>query len=82
MGRLQSWADSCSIISRDYGQVSAVVKVRFLVLAQQELDDVLPWYDEQAAGLGREFLDELDLAVRRAVTYPLSCPEIDNRLRL
>jgi len=57
------------------------MKVRFLSLAQGELDDAVTWYNEQAAGMGREFLDELDRSVRRAVTYPLSCPEIDPGLR-
>ena len=57
------------------------MKVRFLSLAQQELYDAVTWYNEQAAGMGREFLDELDRSVRRAVTYPLSCPEVDPGLR-
>lgn len=57
------------------------MKVRFLSPAQQELDDAVAWYNEQADGLGREFLDELDRAVRRAVTYPSSCQEIDPGLR-
>ena len=41
------------------------MKVRFLTPAQRELDDAVAWYDEQAAGLGLEFLDEFDRAVRR-----------------
>jgi hypothetical protein len=53
------------------------VNVHFLTLAQQELDDAAAWYNEQAAGLGQEFLDELDRVVRRAVTFPMSCPEIE-----
>jgi plasmid stabilization system protein ParE len=57
------------------------MKVRFLSLAQQELDDAVAWYSNQAAGMGKEFLDELDRAVRRVVAYPLSCPEIDPGLR-
>jgi len=57
------------------------MKVRFLSLAQQELDDAVTWYNEQAAGMSREFLDELDRSVRRVVTYPLSCLEIDPGLR-
>ncbi|MBF0558683.1 MAG: type II toxin-antitoxin system RelE/ParE family toxin [Nitrospirae bacterium] len=57
------------------------MKVRFLSLAQQELDDAVTWYNEQATGMGREFLDELDRAVRRTVAYPLSCPEVDPGLR-
>jgi plasmid stabilization system protein ParE len=57
------------------------MKVRFLSPAQQELDDAVAWYDEQADGLGSEFLDELDRAVRRAVSYPLSSQKIDPGLR-
>ena len=57
------------------------MKLRFLILAQQELDDAVAWYNEQAAGLGQEFLDELDRVVRRAVTFPMSCPEIEPGVR-
>jgi plasmid stabilization system protein ParE len=57
------------------------MKVRFLTLAQQELDDAVAWYNEQADGLGKEFLDELDRAVRRAVVFPMSCPQITSGLR-
>jgi len=57
------------------------VNVRFLTLAQREVDDAVAWYDGQAAGLGQEFLDELDRAVRRAVAFPMSCPEIDPGIR-
>jgi plasmid stabilization system protein ParE len=57
------------------------MKVRFLALAQRELDDAVTWYNDQVDGLGQEFLDELDRAVRRSVRYPLSCPEIIPGLR-
>ena len=57
------------------------MKLRFLILAQRELDDTVAWYNEQAAGLGQEFLDELDRVVRRAVTFPMSCPEIEPGVR-
>ena len=57
------------------------MNVRFLTLAQREVDDAVAWYDGQAAGLGQEFLDELDRAVRRAVAFPMSCPEIDPGIR-
>jgi len=57
------------------------VKLRFLILAQRELDDAVAWYNEQTAGLGQEFLDELDRVVRRAVTFPMSCPEIEPGVR-
>lgn len=57
------------------------MKLRFLILAQRELDDAVTWYNEQAAGSGQEFLDELDRVVRRAVTFPMSCPEIEPGVR-
>ncbi|TAK37066.1 MAG: type II toxin-antitoxin system RelE/ParE family toxin [Chloroflexota bacterium] len=57
------------------------MKVVFLALAQQELDDAVAWYDEQSRGLGIEFLDQLDRAVRRIVSFPTSCPEIEPGLR-
>ena len=57
------------------------MKVSFLTLAQQELDYAVVWYNEQAAGLGHEFLDELDRAVRRAAAFPMSCPEMEPGVR-
>lgn len=48
------------------------MKVVFLAPAQNELDDAVAWYNRQAAGLGRELLDELDRAVRRALAFPQS----------
>jgi len=39
------------------------MNVRFLVPARQELDDAVAWYDQQADGLGKEFLDELDRVI-------------------
>lgn len=57
------------------------MKVRFLAVAQNELDDAVDWYNDQAAGLGREFLDEADRAVRRTVSFPMSCPEIELGIR-
>jgi len=57
------------------------MKVRFLSPARQELDDAVTWYDQQAEGLGKEFLDELDRVIRRVVTYPFSAMEIESGLR-
>jgi toxin ParE2 len=57
------------------------VNVRFLAPAQRELDDAVAWYNEQVIGLGLEFLDELDRAVRRVLAFPLSYPEIEPSIR-
>jgi len=32
------------------------MKIRFLSLANQEVDDAVRWYEEQAEGLSRDFL--------------------------
>lgn len=57
------------------------MNVRFLVPAQLELDEAVSWYEAQSEGLGQEFLDELDRAVRRVVAYPASCEMITAPLR-
>lgn len=57
------------------------MKIRFLKPALSEVDDAVVWYDSQSFGLGTQFLDDLDRVVRRIVSYPLSCPEIEPNLR-
>lgn len=39
------------------------------------------WFGQRASGLGVEFLDELDRAVRRAATFPVSSPEMEPGIR-
>jgi len=55
--------------------------VRFTIRARRELDDAVAWYEVQVPGLGMEFLDELDRAVRRISVYPSSGSEIGPELR-
>lgn len=57
------------------------MRIRFLSIAQQELDDAFDWYQRQSAGLGYEFLDEIDRVVHRIKAYPDSCAEISPGLR-
>jgi len=38
------------------------MNIRFLTLAQQEVDDAVFWYHNQAEDTSQEFLDELDRA--------------------
>jgi plasmid stabilization system protein ParE len=57
------------------------VKVVFLAQAESELDDAVVWYNRQAVDFGRELLDELDRAIRRAATFPLSYSEIEPGIR-
>jgi len=57
------------------------VRVRFLELAQYELDDAFLWYEEQLPGLGRELLDEMDRSIRRITRWPLAGKEISTEVR-
>ena len=57
------------------------MKVSFLTLAQQELDNAVTWHNGESPSLGQEFLDEVDRAVRRVVAFPMSCPEIERGVR-
>jgi hypothetical protein len=52
------------------------MKVRFLELAQYELDDAFVWYEEHIQGLGWELLAEVDRFIRRVAQWPLPKPAI------
>lgn len=56
------------------------MKVLFLKPAQSEVDDTVAWYDSQSRGMGMQFLDDIDRAIRRIVAYPLSNVEIEQGL--
>jgi len=45
------------------------------------MDDAVEWYEEQASGFGKAFLDEIDNAIRRIVAWPFSCAEISPSIR-
>ncbi|MCX5811246.1 MAG: type II toxin-antitoxin system RelE/ParE family toxin [Proteobacteria bacterium] len=57
------------------------MKIRFLTPAQWEVNDAVQWYNDQKIGLGIEFLDELDMTVRRIAAFPESYREIEQGLR-
>jgi len=57
------------------------MKVRFLKLAQLEVDDAVSWYESQSQGLGKKFLDDLDRTIRRIVAFPYASQEIDSDFR-
>ena len=57
------------------------MKVRFLTLAQQEIDEAVVWFDERVKGKGLEFLDELDRVVRLVKAYPLASVELEPEIR-
>lgn len=57
------------------------MNVRFLTLAQQEVDEAVAWFEERAEGKSVDFLDELDRNVRLVKTYPFAAPQIDREIR-
>jgi len=57
------------------------MRIRFLELAQFELDDAFAWYEEQMTGLGGELLGEVDKSIHRIVRWPLSGKEISADIR-
>jgi toxin ParE2 len=57
------------------------VKIRFLTLAAQEVDEAFVWFEEQVEGKGIDFLDDLDRTVRLVRAYPLASFEIEPEIR-
>jgi len=48
------------------------MKLRVLAPAQEELDGAVAWYESQAPGLSKRFLEEVRLAGRRILAHPQS----------
>ena len=46
----------------------------FRKAARLEFDEAVSWYEAQRAGLGSEFVSEIDRAVHRACETPLQFP--------
>lgn len=55
--------------------------LRFLTIAQQEVDDAYEWFEASAEGRGPEFLDELDRVVRLIRSFPFAAFEIEPEIR-
>lgn len=53
------------------------MKIRFLTLAAQEVDEAFVWFEGQVKGKGIDFLDDLDRTVRLVRAYPLASFEIE-----
>ncbi len=57
------------------------MRISLLPLAQKELDEAFSWYEEQAIGLGYDFLDEFDQAVRLIASFEECFEQIDDDVR-
>lgn len=52
------------------------MKVRFLSVAEAELEEAISYYEEKEIGLGLRFLSEVKNSVDRIVAYPNAWPYI------
>jgi plasmid stabilization system protein ParE len=57
------------------------VKVRFLEIAELELDDAIRWYESQIPRLGNAFLVEVLSAATRVAQYPEAWQLLDEGIR-
>lgn len=57
------------------------MNIRFLSLADREVDYAVSWYEGQEEGLSRAFLDELDRTVRLIRVYPRIATSIEPEIR-
>ncbi|HMH42292.1 MAG TPA: type II toxin-antitoxin system RelE/ParE family toxin [Pyrinomonadaceae bacterium] len=57
------------------------MEIRFLSVANREVDNAVQWYEAREEGLSREFLDELDRVVRLVRRYPFAGMQIEPALR-
>ena len=48
------------------------MKIKFLKLAQVELDDAFDYYESQLSGLGFRFQSEIAKSLSRIISYPHS----------
>lgn len=61
------------------------MRIEFLDLAEIELDDAFVYYDEIYKGLGARFIDEIETALNRVKTNPMTwqkCSEYTHRCLL
>lgn len=55
--------------------------VRFLRPAELELMEAAKYYEQQAVGLGSEFLDQVDAAIKEFSEHPEQCPIVKLNIR-
>lgn len=55
--------------------------VRFNRLAEREIDDAFRYYEEESAGLGERFLEEVESGIAFLRRYPEAAPKITDSIR-
>jgi plasmid stabilization system protein ParE len=59
-----------------------MMKIRFLTIAEIEVDEAVSWYQKQSKDQDLNFLDELVRAIRVITTYPLIGAETEPEIRI
>ena len=54
-----------------------MIKIRFLTIAEMEVDEAVSWYQEQSEDENLAFLNEIDHAIQIVRAYPLIATEIE-----
>ena len=57
------------------------MNLRFLTIAETEVDEAVSWYQEQSQDESLRFLNELDGAIQVVTVYPLIAAEIEPDIR-
>jgi len=57
------------------------LKIRFLSRAASEYSQAIEYYENQKAGLGEHFAEELDKTLQRIVAYPKAWQLIEKNVR-
>jgi len=57
------------------------MKIRFLEIAQSELDNAINYYNSERPGLGQSFLDEILKALDRVGNFPTAWQPCSKRTR-
>jgi plasmid stabilization system protein ParE len=58
------------------------MQIRFLTIAEIEIDEAVSWYQKQSEDQDLNFLDELARAFRVITAYPLIAAEIEQDIRI
>ena len=57
------------------------MKIKYLKVAKEEFDDSIRYYENQVAGLGHRFKDDVEASVRRILNYPKAFSNIGSSIR-
>lgn len=57
------------------------MKLSYTERAKGEIESAFSWYERQRPGLGFEFLDCLEVAIRHIISFPESCQVVYSRFR-